>query len=151
MLDMIELREATSRDEDYLKHCIQEAYHEFPRLLARGERTLAMAAEHDLERIGAGFAYLAVQDGRPVGAAWWIPEAGPEDVTVAYYVEPDSRGQGVATRLLAHGVEEGRRRGVRSMTIKTHPGNEASIALAHKAGFQPVVTLLRQDLKNEGE
>ncbi|HWG85478.1 MAG TPA: GNAT family N-acetyltransferase [Deinococcales bacterium] len=143
---MIELREAGSRDEEYLKHCIQEAYHEFPRLLARGENTLVDAAERDLERVGAGFAHIAVQDGESVGAAWWLPDASPEDLIVAYYVEPGARGQGIATRLLEHGLGECRRREMRSAGIKTHPDNEASIALARKIGFEPLVTLLRHEL-----
>lgn len=143
---MLELRDAAQRDEDFLKHCIREAYQEFPRLLARGEASLAQAAENDYERAGGGFAHVAEQDGRPVAAAWWLPEEDQASLVVAYYVEPEARGQGVATRLLETGLAEARRRGAKLGTIRTHPDNAASVALARKLGFEPLVAVLRQKL-----
>jgi RimJ/RimL family protein N-acetyltransferase len=143
---MLELRDATSRDEDFLKSCIREAYHEFPRLLARGEATLEVAAENDYERVDGGFAHIAVLDGHPVGAAWWLPSEEPGVLTVAYFVQPQARGQGVATKMVERGLTEARRRNLRGASIKTHPDNAASIALARKLGFEPLVTLLRQSL-----
>lgn len=145
---MLELRQATSRDEDFLKRCIREAYHEFPRLLARGEASLAQAAENDYERIGSGFAIVALDGAESVGATWWLGDGGggEGELTVAYFVEPAARGRGIATRLVQEGLAEARRRGCRSATIKTHPENEASVALARKLGFEPVVTILRQRL-----
>ena len=142
----MEIRLAMSRDDDFVQHCIQEAYREFPRLSARGGDTLERAASADLERVAAGFAHVANLDGRDVAAAWWAPEANPDDLTVAYFVEPDARNHGVATALLERGLEEARRRGCHGVTIKTHPDNAASVALGRKLGFQPVVTLLRRML-----
>lgn len=145
---MLELRQSTARDEDFLKHCIREAYHEFPRLLARGEASLAQAAENDYERISSGFAIVGSEGGEPVGATWWLGDGGEgeNELTVAYFVAPAARGRGVATKLVEAGLKEARGRGVRSCSIKTHPDNEASLALARKLGFEPVVSLLRQRL-----
>jgi len=142
----IELRHATARDQGYLLHCIQEAYHEFPRLLARGEDSLAQAAENDYEHATEGVIQVAMLEGRQVGAAWWLPGDEAGTLTAAYYVEPDVRGRGIATRLLEAGMAAARQRGVRSVAIRTHPENAASIALARKVGFEPMVMLLRKNL-----
>ncbi len=143
---MIDVRPTTHSDEAFVKRCIREAYTEFPRLLAQGEAGLDDAAENDYERIQDGFAHVATLNGQAVGAAWWLSEADPRNITVAYFVEAEARGQGVATRLVEAGLQEAKARGFRGTAIKTHPENTASIALAKKLGFQPVVALLRQAL-----
>ncbi len=141
---MPEIHLATSADETYLKHCIEAAYHEYPRLIARGGATIERAVEGVLEAIiGDGFAHVAVQDGRQVGAAWWLPDGNPLELNVAYFVEDNARQQGIASDLVRHGLAEARSRNVRSVAIKTHPDNTASIALAHKLGFEPIVALFR--------
>jgi GNAT superfamily N-acetyltransferase len=148
MMGVIEYRLANSSYETYLKTAIEAAYHEYPRLIALGGATLDLAVENVLERIAEeGFAHIALQDGQVVGAAWWTPDDNGSELSVAYYVEQDVRKQGVATGLLEAGLTEARKRGVVATTVKTHPDNLASIALARKLGFEPVVSLLRQDLR----
>jgi GNAT superfamily N-acetyltransferase len=145
---VIEYRLANSSDETYLKSSIEAAYHEYPRLIALGGATLDLAVGNVLERIAEeGFAHIAIQDGQVVGAAWWTPDDNGSELGVAYYVEQEVRKQGVATGLLEAGLIEARKRGVVATTVKTHPDNLASIALARKLGFEPVVSLLRQDLR----
>jgi RimJ/RimL family protein N-acetyltransferase len=143
---MLRIQLAQPQDEAFLSHSIEEAYREYPRLLARGDKSISEAAEHDLERVHDGFALLASKDEHLVGAAWWFADADPGNMTVAYYVEPEVRGQGIATQLLEQGFSEAKNRGMRCCTIKTHPDNAASIALAKKLGFDPVVALLRRSL-----
>ena len=107
---------------------------------------LERAANAVLEQVSNdGFAHIATVDGQTVGASWWTIETD-EEMSVAYFVTPDSRGQGVATKLLEAGLVEAKARGMRSTLVKTHPENQASIALARKVGFEPVVALLRQTL-----
>jgi RimJ/RimL family protein N-acetyltransferase len=143
---MTTIRLAGSPDEAFLKSCIEAAYHEYPRLISRGNRTLERAADAVVEQVSNdGFAHIASVDGQPVGASWWTPESD-EEMSVAYFVTPDSRGNGVATKLLEAGLVEAKARGMRSTLVKTHPENQASIALARKVGFEPVVALLRQAL-----
>jgi L-amino acid N-acyltransferase YncA len=136
---MLEFRVAQSADEALLKTCIESAYHEYPRLVARGNASLERSVELVLEAIAEnGFAHIATLDKQDVGAAWWTPEGSENVLAVAYFVQP--------SKLLEAGIAEARRQGVRSISIKTHPDNAASIALARKVGFEPVVALFRQEL-----
>jgi L-amino acid N-acyltransferase YncA len=144
---MLEFRIAQSADEALLKTCIESAYHEYPRLVARGNASLERSVELVLEAIAEnGFAHIATLDKQDVGAAWWTPEGSENVLAVAYFVQPEARNQGIASKLLEAGIAEARRQGVRSISIKTHPDNAASIALARKVGFEPVVALFRQEL-----
>ncbi len=143
---MNQIRLASNNDETYLKNSIQAAYHEYPRLIAKGNGSLELAVERVLEMVSAeGFAHIAEENGQKLGVSWWTPE-NPDEMSVAYFVEPDARNKGVATQLLEAGLGEAKSRGARSSLIKTHPENEASISLARKVGFEPVVALLRQTL-----
>lgn len=143
---MNQIRLAANSDEIYLKNSIQAAYHEYPRLIAKGNGSLEVAVERVLENVASeGFAHIAEAGGRVLGVSWWTPESDQE-MSVAYYVEPEARNQGIATKLLEAGLQEAKQRGARSTLIKTHPENAASISLARKVGFEPVVALLRQTL-----
>ncbi|MFN3265669.1 MAG: GNAT family N-acetyltransferase [Deinococcales bacterium] len=143
---MNRIRLASSADEMYLKNSIQAAYHEYPRLIAKGSGSLELAVERVLEHVASeGFAHVAEEGGKLLGISWWTPETDQE-MAVAYYVEPEARNQGIATQLLKAGLQEAKSRGVRSTLIKTHPENAASISLARKVGFEPIVALLRQSL-----
>ncbi len=144
---MLDIHLSTSADETFLKSCIEAAYHEYPRLIARGGATLERAVENVIEMISSdGFAHVATLDDRLVGAAWWLPDTNPDELQVAYFVVDDARGQGIASHLVETGMGEARKRGARALTIKTHPNNAASIALATKLGFEPIVALFRHQL-----
>jgi RimJ/RimL family protein N-acetyltransferase len=143
---MTSIRLAGPKDEAFLKQSIEAAYHEYPRLISKGGRTLERAVEDVFEQVAdAGFAHIAEDDGQTLGASWWTVESD-EEMSVAYFVTPDARGNGIATQLLEAGLAEAKARGMRSTLVKTHPENQASIALARKVGFEPVVALLRQAL-----
>ena len=143
---MNQIRLASLTDEPYLKNSIQAAYHEYPRLIAKTNGTLETAVDRVLETVvSEGFAHIAEENGKPLGVSWWTPE-NPDEMSVAYFVEPDARQKGVATQLLEAGLSEAKARGARSTLIKTHPENAASISLARKVGFEPVVALLRYAL-----
>jgi GNAT superfamily N-acetyltransferase len=144
---MLDIRLSTNADEAFLKSCIEAAYHEYPRLIARGGATLERAVENVIEMISSdGFAHIATLDGRSVGAAWWLPDTNLDELQVAYFVADEARGQGIASHLLETGMGEARQRGAHTLAIKTHPNNAASIALATKLGFEPIVALFRHQL-----
>jgi RimJ/RimL family protein N-acetyltransferase len=143
---MTSIRLAGPNDEAFLKQSIEAAYHEYPRLISKGGRTLERAVNDVFEQVAdAGFAHIAEDGVQTLGASWWTVESDDE-MSVAYFVTPDARGNGIATQLLEAGLVEARARGMRSTLVKTHPENQASIALARKVGFEPVVALLRQAL-----
>ena len=77
---MLDIRLSASADEAFLKSCIEAAYHEYPRLIARGGATLERAVENVVEVISnEGFSHVAALDGRNVGAAWWLPDTNPDE------------------------------------------------------------------------
>jgi [ribosomal protein S5]-alanine N-acetyltransferase len=59
-------------------------------------------------------------------------------VEVGYYVRPDARGRGLATRMLASFTEWLGDRGVDTVVLTVGPDNEASLRIARRAGFAVV-------------
>ncbi len=56
-------------------------------------------------------------------------------VEVGYYVLPDARGRGLATRMLASFLHWLREHGVETVVLTIAPDNLASLAIARRAGF----------------
>jgi [ribosomal protein S5]-alanine N-acetyltransferase len=56
-------------------------------------------------------------------------------VEVGYYVLPDARGRGLATRMLASFLHWLRVRGVETVVLTIGPDNAASLTIARRAGF----------------
>jgi len=50
-------------------------------------------------------------------------------------VDPDCRGMGVGTALMAHLLEEGRRLAARAITLEVRESNQSAIRLYERAGF----------------
>jgi RimJ/RimL family protein N-acetyltransferase len=59
----------------------------------------------------------------------------PHEATVGYWITPDARGRGVATRALSLVCDWATQRPLR---LTTHPENMASQRVAEKAGFQRI-------------
>ncbi|HWT84650.1 MAG TPA: GNAT family N-acetyltransferase [Myxococcales bacterium] len=85
-------------------------------------------AERDGQAVGAFLAnqIVSVEKG---GETLWIEEL---------YVTPDARRTGVARALLAHALDEARRRGLRAFDLEVVPTQAAALALYRALGFEDV-------------
>jgi GNAT superfamily N-acetyltransferase len=85
-------------------------------------------AERDGHAVGVFLAnqIVSVEKG---GETLWIEEL---------YVTPDARRTGVARALLAHALDEARRRGLRSFDLEVVPTQTAALALYRALGFEDV-------------
>jgi L-amino acid N-acyltransferase YncA len=101
------------------------------------------------ERIGTErFPFLVAEvDGRIAGwaATSEYSTRGVYDgvAECSVYVDPDLRGRGVGTALLAALAEEAGRRGFYKLIGKLFDSNEASLRLVKRGGFRVVGTHLR--------
>ena len=85
-------------------------------------------AERDGQAVGVFLAnqIVSVEKG---GETLWIEEL---------YVTPDARRTGVARALLAHALDEARRRGLRAFDLEVVPTQAAALALYRALGFVDV-------------
>jgi GNAT superfamily N-acetyltransferase len=85
-------------------------------------------AERDGQAVGVFLAnqIVSVEKG---GETLWIEEL---------YVTPDARRSGVARALLAHALDEARRRGLRAFDLEVVPTQAAALALYRALGFEDV-------------
>lgn len=78
--------------------------------------------------------------GRPVGLCWCVlfdPGTGLEGEVAELYVEPDARGRGVGSALVAAARRLFVERGVTFAAVWTHPGNAAALEVYRRNGFLP--------------
>lgn len=91
----------------------------------------------------AAFAVVDQWTGSPVGGVdvddidW---QTGSGDI--GYWLSRPARGRGFATRAVRLATRWAFQSGLHRLTLRTEPGNIASLAVARRAGFQPE-TLLR--------
>jgi RimJ/RimL family protein N-acetyltransferase len=78
-----------------------------------------------------------VLDG-PVVAARIGAHAAPVDgqVEIGYFVEPGHRGRGLATRVVGEFLDWLRTQGVTRVRATVQPGNDASVAVLARNGFE---------------
>ena len=101
------------------------------------------------ERVGMeGFPFLVAEvDGRVRGWAATSEYSGREVYAgiaeCSVYVDPEVRGRGIGSALLAALAEEAGRRGFHKLVGKLFTSNEASARLVARAGFREVGTHLR--------
>lgn len=89
---------------------------------------------------------FVVEEGRPLGAAWWrffskhdpgfgfVDEATPE---VAIGVVEEARGRGLGTRLLQALIAEAQRSALPALSLSVEPDNPA-VSLYQRLGFLTV-------------
>ncbi|HXL40260.1 MAG TPA: GNAT family N-acetyltransferase [Myxococcales bacterium] len=87
--------------------------------------------------------FLAERDGQAVGVFLANPiasvEKGGETLWIEeLYVTPGARRTGVARALLAHALDEARRRGLRAFDLEVVPTQAAALALYRALGFEDV-------------
>jgi len=97
----------------------------------REELLVATVGEGADERI-VGSARFVAAGGNAVAAAGAAP---PTRAEVAFVVEEDFQGRGVAGRLFAQLAALARRRGIRCFDAEVLPGNRAMLAVFMKSGL----------------
>jgi len=78
--------------------------------------------------------------GRAVALCWCVlfdPGTGLEGEVAELYVEPAARGRGIATALVGAAMRLFRERAVTFVSVWTHPGNPAALAVYRRHGFTP--------------
>jgi GNAT superfamily N-acetyltransferase len=94
-------------------------------MLARPERGVVLAAEHD-GRVVAIAVLSSMWTLEHGGCAMWLDEL---------YVEPALRGAGIGTRLLAAAYETARELGARTLDLEVVAGHERAAQLYLREGF----------------
>jgi GNAT superfamily N-acetyltransferase len=93
------------------------------------------------DRLGApgSHSVVAVLDGRPAGMATGAPGEHLGQVElISMWVEPHSRGRGVADALVEEVARWARRTGATTLTLNVFEGNQAARALYERHGFTVV-------------
>ena len=152
----MEIRPATDEDIEailplMLAYCdFYEVEHPDDEGLREMSRALVSAPDEE------GFLLTAAeQGGAPVGFAacgWkWSSLRGARCVVMEdLYVDPGSRGQGIADRLIGECAETARRHGAVAMLWETQPTNKRAQAVYDRAGGKPE-TLIEYELELGGE
>ena len=78
--------------------------------------------------------FSIVADGVPVGRIWFAAWKRPFEV--GYFLRPDARGRGLATRSLRLVSEWLLGQGEHAIVLCTHPANERSQRGAERAGYR---------------
>jgi GNAT superfamily N-acetyltransferase len=143
------LRRATAEDLAFLREVLALAVDW--RLSGPARPVDALMAEPALAHYVTGWpgereAGFVVEDGRPLGAAWWrflpaddpgygfVDEATPE---VSIGVLAPARGEGLGTLLLEALIDEARRQGLPALSLSVEPDNPAE-RLYRRLGFATV-------------
>jgi ribosomal protein S18 acetylase RimI-like enzyme len=109
------------------------------------------AAAHLLRDRDAGFAVLAWEGTKPVGACTVsiqhaVRTLGRYGIIQEIYVTPESRSLGVGAELIALAQSEAEAQGCRTIELGTPPHGDRQIAFYQRAGFTPVGMRLRSKL-----
>jgi GNAT superfamily N-acetyltransferase len=98
----------------------------------------ALQPEDEALRPPRGVVLLATAEGAPVGCvAVKLGEPGVADLK-RLWVAPESRGLGLATRLIAAGEEAARGLGASTIRLDTNRALTDAIALYHRVGYREV-------------
>jgi RimJ/RimL family protein N-acetyltransferase len=85
---------------------------------------------------GGQFSLGILRGQRLVGAVGLMPDS-PGSIELAYWVRPEERGKGFASRAVAAATLWAHRdRGVPRIWLEIEPGNEPSLRLARRAGYR---------------
>lgn len=141
------IRPATADDATFLQAMLAVAT-DWRSDVVAPDRAARVMDDPDLARYLVGWPTVGdvgfvVEDGDPVGAAWWryfashapgygfVDEATPE---IAIGVVADARGRGLGTALLRTLIREARRRGVQALSLSVEIDNPAA-HLYRRLGF----------------
>ncbi|KJY21336.1 MULTISPECIES: GNAT family N-acetyltransferase [Streptomyces] len=119
----------------------------------KAARTWLEAREDAWDRgAGAAFAALAATDGGLLGTVnlRWVDRADGLAM-IGYWLLPDARGRGLATRATRAVTTWGfRTAGARRIELAHATGNEDSCRVAHRCGYLPEGTLRESHLFGDG-
>jgi GNAT superfamily N-acetyltransferase len=104
-----------------------------------------------------GFLLVAAEDGKPpVGFAacgWkWSSLRGARCVVLEdLYLDPESRGEGTADRLIGEAADIARRNGAVAMLWETQPTNKRAQAVYNRVGGKPETMIEYELVLGDGE
>ena len=93
--------------------------------------------------------YVALVDGRVVGALGFTMEMGRADLGMM--VADGLRSQGIGTALMDAAVEGARQKGAHKMTLTVWPHNQRALGLYRKFGFEEEGRYRRHWRRKSGE
>lgn len=86
-------------------------------------------------------AFVALSEDEMIGVARYERYRGTDTAEVAFFVDDDHQGRGLATLLLEYLVEAGRDNGVRRFTATTLPNNRRMLRVFTAAGYDVATRL----------
>ncbi|PYA76497.1 GNAT family N-acetyltransferase, partial [Serratia marcescens] len=98
------------------------------------------AARFGAEDLSLNDSLIVTHRHEPVAVAL-IARRGRHSRVAAFSVRPEMRGQGLGKALMQRLVADARQRGDRRLSLEVIEGNEAALALYHRAGLRIVRTL----------
>jgi GNAT superfamily N-acetyltransferase len=127
----VTVRPAGQGDADVLRRIAAAAYQ--PYVARIGRPPAPMTADYD-QAVRSGHAWLAVQDGQPVGFAVLIAQPGYlllENVAVL----PTAQGRGIGARLLGLAEEHARSLGLGEIRLYTNEAMTENLAYYPRRGY----------------
>ena len=137
------VRGAGAQDLRFLRDMLHHAYYWKERVPDVGPGPVALYVK--AWGRGGDTAVIAIEDGFPVGAAWYrlfprerggygfVDERTPE---LAIAVVPSARGKGIGSALLEALLERARAEGYRSISLSVDRNNARAIELYRRHGFE---------------
>lgn len=100
----------------------------------------AFAARFGAEDLSLNDSLIVTHRQEPVAVAL-IARRGRHSRVAAFSIRPEMRGQGLGKALMQRVVADARQRGDHRLSLEVIEGNEAALALYHRAGLRIVRTL----------
>ena len=95
-------------------------------------------------------AFFVARSGDALVGMFGLEAAGEDEVELRrMYVEPDTRRQGVARRMLAVAEDEARRLGARELVLSTSEIQSEALALYRRAGYRQTREEIAADASNK--
>ena len=106
----------------------EDARRVFQHIMNSADRGLVVVAETNKGAL-CGYAYASYE--------WRAEFCGETMEIIALFVNPQWRGKGVGSGLIAALLENAKQRGIRRVSAEVHPGNAAIERTLESSGFDP--------------
>ena len=157
---MISIRKSTVRDESAIVGIILKIEGDSdargfvsPMATTRQNAELLFATMFHPAILAGDPILLAIENGSIIGASFTLLRRGPVEQKVpsafglGWWVEPDHRGEGILTSLLAETEKILRGLKVEAWEEFIHEGNNVALKIAGNRGFHETMVVLRKDLQ----